>query len=62
LALIGEIGRAHFGQKRSIKEIVGSLSVSLATVGKVVRSHQIEFKRARDIQPSPNLGNSRRPR
>ena len=53
---IGEIRRAHFEQKRSIKEIVRTLEVSRATVRKVIRSHQTEFKYARDIQPSPKLG------
>jgi DNA replication protein DnaC len=53
---IGEIRRAHFEQKRSIKEIVRTLSVSRATVRKVIRSHQTEFKYERDIQPSPKLG------
>ena len=53
---IGEIRRAHFEQKRSIKEIVRTLSVSRATVLKVIRSHKTEFKYERDIQPSPKLG------
>jgi DNA-binding transcriptional regulator LsrR (DeoR family) len=34
---IGEIRRAYFEQHRSIKEIVRTLSVSRATVRKVVR-------------------------
>jgi DNA-binding transcriptional regulator LsrR (DeoR family) len=37
---IGEIRRAYFEQHRSIKEIVRTLSVSRATVRKVVRGHQ----------------------
>ena len=53
---IGEIRRAHFEQKRSIKEIVRTLSVSRATVRKVIRSHKTEFKYERDVQPSPKLG------
>jgi transposase len=53
---IGEIRRAHFEQKRSIKEIVRTLSVSRATVRKVIRSRQTEFKYERDIQPAPKLG------
>jgi len=44
---IGEIRRAYFEQKRSIKEIVRTLSVSRATVRKVIRGHQTEFKYAR---------------
>ena len=53
---IGEIRRAYFEQERSIKEIVRTLSVSRATVRKVIRGCQTEFKYARDIQPSPKLG------
>ena len=53
---IGEIRRAHFEQKRSIKEIVRTLSVSRATVRKIICSHQTEFKYERDVQPSPKLG------
>jgi transposase-like protein len=37
---IGEIRRAYFEQHRSIKEIVRTLSVSRATVRKVVRGKQ----------------------
>jgi IS30 family transposase len=43
---IGEIRRAYFEQERSIKEIVRTLSVSRATVRKVIRGHQTEFKYA----------------
>ena len=53
---IGEIRRAYFEQELSIKEIVRTLSVSRATVRKVIRGHQTEFKYARDIQPTPKLG------
>ena len=53
---IGEIRRAYFEQGRSIKEIVRTLSVSRATVRKVIRGHQTEFKYARDVQPTPKLG------
>src|SRR5450432_4167704 len=53
---IGEIRRAYFEQGRSIKEIVRALSVSRATVRKVIRSLRTEFKYARDVQPSPKLG------
>ena len=48
---IGEIRRAYFEQHRSIKEIVRTLSVSRATVRKVVRGHQTEFKYERGVQP-----------
>src|SRR5471032_3472474 len=54
--LIGEIRRAYFEQHRSIKEIVRTLSVSRATVRKVVRSHQTEFKYERGVQPAPKIG------
>ncbi len=53
---IGEIRRAYFEQERPIKEIVRTLSVSRATVRKVIRGRQTEFKYARDIQPTPKLG------
>ena len=54
--LIGQIRRAYFEQHRSIKEIVRTLSVSRATVRKVIRSHKTEFKYAREVQPTPKLG------
>ena len=53
---IGEIRRAYFEQHRSIKEIVRTLSVSRATVRKVIRGHRTEFKYERGVQPSPKLG------
>src|SRR3984885_4680508 len=53
---IGEIRRAYFEQERSIKEIVRALSVSRSTVRKVIRCRRTEFKYARDVQPSPQLG------
>ena len=53
---IGEIRRAYFEQGRSIKEIARTLSVSRATVRKVVRGRQTEFKYARDVQPTPKFG------
>ncbi len=53
---IGEIRRAYFEQDRSIKEIVRTLSVSRATVRKVIRGHKTEFKYARGVQPTPKLG------
>src|SRR3954467_3957730 len=53
---IGEIRRAYFEQHRSIKEIVRTLSVSRATVRKVVRGHRTEFKYERGVQPAPKLG------
>ena len=53
---IGEIRRAFFEQERSIKEIVRTLSVSRATVRKIVRGGQTEFKYARDVQPTPKFG------
>jgi predicted DNA-binding protein YlxM (UPF0122 family) len=46
---IDDIRRAYFEQERSIKEIVRTLSVSRATVRKVIRGCQTEFKYARDV-------------
>ena len=54
--LIGQIRRAYFEQRRSIKEIVRLLSVSRATVRKVVRGQETEFKYERSVQPAPKLG------
>src|ERR1700687_1999360 len=54
--LIGQIRRAYFEQHRSIKEIVRTLSVSRATVRKVIRSHKTEFKYTRGGQPTPERG------
>ena len=53
---IGQIRRAYFEQQRSIKEIVRTLSVSRATVRKVIRGHKTEFKYERGVQPTPKLG------
>jgi len=53
---IGEICRAYVEQRRPIKEIVRTLSVSRATVRKVIRGHETEFKYGRCIQPTPKLG------
>jgi len=53
---IGEIRRAYFDEHRPIKEIMRTLSVSRATVRKVVRSHKTEFKYERGVQPAPKLG------
>jgi transposase len=54
--LIGEIRRAYFEQHRPIKEIVRTLSVSRATVRKVIRGQATEFKYERGVQPVPKLG------
>src|SRR5271155_2503891 len=54
--LIGQIRRAFFEQRRPIKEIVRTLSVSRATVRKVVRGQQTEFRYARGVQPARKLG------
>jgi len=54
--VIGHIRRAYFEQHRPIREIVRSLSVSRATVRKVVRGGATEFKYERGVQPSPKLG------
>src|SRR5271154_5807661 len=53
---IGQICRAYFEQRRPIKEIVRTLGESRATVRKVVRGRETEFKYARDVQPMPKLG------
>jgi transposase len=53
---IGEIRRAYFEQHRPIKEIVRTLSVSRATVRKVVRGHKTEHRYERGVQPAPKLG------
>ena len=53
---IGEIRRAYFERARPIKEIVRTLSVSRATVRKVIRGHRTEFKYERGFQPAPKLG------
>ena len=53
---IGQIRRAYFEQRRPIKEIVRTLGVSRATVRKVIRGQETEFKYARDVQPTPKLG------
>ncbi len=53
---IGEIRRAYFDERVSIKEIVRRLSVSRSTVRKVVRSSATAFRYERDKQPAPKLG------
>ena len=53
---IGEIRRAYFEQRRPIKEIVRTLRVSRATVRKVIRGQETEFKYERGVQPAPKLG------
>jgi transposase len=53
---IGEIRRAYFEQHQPIREIVRALSVSRATVRKVVRGQETEFKYERGVQPAPKLG------
>ena len=53
---IGQIRRAYFEQGCPIREIVRTLSVSRATVRKVIRGHETEFKYARGVQPLPKLG------
>ena len=53
---IGQIRRAYFEQGRPIKEIVRSLSISRATVRKVIRGEATEFKYTRAVQPAPKLG------
>jgi hypothetical protein len=54
--LIGQIRRAYFEQHRPIKENVRTLSVSRATVRKVICGQATAFKYERGIQPVPKLG------
>jgi hypothetical protein len=54
--MIGQIRRAYFEQRRPIKEIVRTLRVSRATVRKVIRGQETEFKYERGVQPAPKLG------
>ncbi len=54
--LIGDIRRAHFEQRRPIKEIVRTFSVSRATVRRVIRSQKTAFRYERSVQPAPKLG------
>src|ERR1700720_4712666 len=54
--IIGAVRGANFEQQRPIKEIVRTLSVSRATVRKVIRGHATEFKYERGVQPAPKLG------
>src|SRR2546423_11963901 len=54
--MIGQIRRAYFEQRRSIKEIVRTLRVSRTTVRKVIRGRETEFKYERSVQPVPKLG------
>jgi transposase len=54
--LIGDIRRAYFEEQVPIKEIVRRLSVSRATVRKVVRGQVTSFKYDRGVQPAPKLG------
>ena len=53
---IGQIRRAFFERHLPIKEIVRTLSVSRATVRKVIRGKATEFRYERGIQPAPKLG------
>jgi transposase len=53
---IGEIRRAFFERHLPIKEIVRTLSVSRATVRKVIRGKATEFRYERGVQPAPKLG------
>ena len=47
--MIGQIRRAYFEQQWPIKKIVRTLSVSRATVRKVIRGHETEFKYERGV-------------
>jgi transposase len=54
--IIGQIRRAYFDRHRPIKDIVRTLSVSRATVRKVVRGTSTVMKYERTVQPAPKLG------
>jgi transposase len=54
--VIGDVRRAYFERHLPIKEIVRTLSVSRATVRKIIRSHKTEFEYERGVQPVPKLG------
>jgi hypothetical protein len=54
--VIGGVRRPYFEQRLPIKEIFRTLSVSRATVRKIIRSHKTEFKYERGVQPGPKLG------
>ena len=47
--LICDIRRAYFEQQRPIKEIVRTLSVSRATVRRVIRSQKTAFELCRNL-------------
>jgi hypothetical protein len=49
---IGQIRRAFFERPLPIKEIVRTLSVSRATVRKVIRGKATEFRYERGVQTS----------
>jgi hypothetical protein len=53
---IGEIRRAFFDRHLPIKEIVRTLSISRATVRKVILGKATEFRYERGVQPAPKLG------
>ena len=53
---IGQIRRAYFEQHRSIKEIVRTLSVSRATVRKVIRGHTGRSSNTSVGSSPPKLG------
>lgn len=56
--IIGQIRRAYFDQRRPIKEIMRPLSVSRATVRKMVLGQATAFRYERGVQPAPST-NSR---
>lgn len=53
---IAKIRRAHFQQKKSIKQICRELKVSRKVVRKVIRSGKTEFSYERAVQPLPKVG------
>ena len=55
-AFTGEFCPPRYHPSGHIKEIVRTLSVSRATVRKVIRGHKTEFRYERGVQPTPKLG------
>jgi len=53
---VSKIRRAHFVQKKPIKEICRDLRVSRKVVRKVIRSEATEFLYERETQPFPKIG------
>ena len=53
---VGRIRRAHFVQRKSIKQIARELRLSRNTVRRVLRSGETSVGYEREVQPRPKLG------